>query len=123
MNLICQLDEIEKTHNVGHVSDNVYYLDMENLNKTRDEILPNLTHKFLDNTPKVNLAEGIFTVNSVNFDKIHLEMVNAPDNQFFKLHCALGHMHWKNMKALGFYIPTKSLSIIQDCFWSLVSGL
>ncbi|KAG0680515.1 hypothetical protein C6P40_002338 [Pichia californica] len=49
MNLISQLDTIEKTHNVGYVSDNVYYLDMDNLNKTRDEILPNLTQNFLDN--------------------------------------------------------------------------
>lgn len=98
----------------------LYYLDVSSdhsdalitrVDRAKQE--SNTLSTTLDTPRSVQLIKnkmGTFRINKINANSIDLTMVQAPQDRILKIHCALGHMHWKNIcKNLAFIYHIRSV--------------
>lgn len=93
----------------------LYYLDVA------DDFSDAVIHQVLSVKPKQSpdiefqTQHGTFQVTKVDAKALHLTMVQAPTDKILKIHCALGHMHWKNMQKIGFYLSKAMIQTLKNC--------
>lgn len=91
-----------------------------NINKQTGKIKPqqNFTNPFLHQL--LGITTGYNNpinkqVNKVDARSIDLTMQETPTDETLKLHCSLGHMHFRNIMRLGYDLTIEQQNIIKDC--------
>lgn len=68
-----------------------------------------------ESVSSVNLSDDFHIISKLQYTDIDLTMDEVPSSDVFRAHCALGHMHYKSLKKLGFEISAEDLKRIKRC--------
>lgn len=54
-------------------------------------------------------------IGKLDFSRIETTVTKVPEDDVFRLHCALGHMHYKKIQEMGIKLSKENIKKIQRC--------